>query len=355
MCSNLCAVLGRTLVAGMWALGAVVPPAQAQDAKKVQDVASYRASDRQAVLEAGARKEGRLLIYTTGTQIAPLISRFKEKYPYIDVELFRGGSSEVGSKVYEEYQAGRYVVDGFELASHGLIIPREMGALVPFYSPEAAAYPEEAKEKGGRWIVIRESYTGTGFNTTLVPEDKAPKTYDDLLDPMWKGKMAMSGTLSTVANWVGTLVLTKGEAFVRQLARQDIRVYEMSSRAVANLMISGEVALSPTTYDSHVAASREKGAPLAWRAPGPVPVTDTVVAVASRARHPHAMMLMVDFLLSREAQKLYQSIGYTSARKDMKSSNMLGEKLYLANRPDYIRDFDNWVKLYKELFLQARR
>jgi len=344
---------GSGILTATLALGALVLPAQAQDAQKVKEIATYQGADRQAVLEAGARKEGSLLIYTTGTQIAPLIKRFQEKYPYINVELFRAGSAAVGRKVYEEYQAGHYAVDGFELASHGLVVPREAGALIPFYSPAAAAYPDDAKESGGHWIVVRESYTGIGFNTNLVPPDQAPKTYDDLVDPKWKDKMAMSGTLATAANWVGTIVLTKGEDFLRQVAKQNIRVYEMSGRALANLMASGEVALSPTIYNSHVAASKKKGAPLAWRAPGPVPVTDTGVAVASRAPHPHAMMLMVDFLLSKEAQEMYQSIGYASAREDLKSSETPIQKLYLSNRPNYVREFDGWTKLYNELFLQA--
>ena len=75
------------------------------------------------------------------------------------------------------------------------------------------------------------------------------------------------------------------------LGQQDIRVYPVAGRALANLMISGEVMLSPTIYQSHVEASKALGAPLGWNAPGPVPVTDTAVALAAKAPHPHAAML----------------------------------------------------------------
>jgi iron(III) transport system substrate-binding protein len=81
---------------------------------------------------------------------------------------------------------------------------------------------------------------------------------------------------------------------VRKLGTQNIRIYNLTGRALANLMTAGEVVLSPTIYNSHVAASAEKGAPLGWFAPGPVPVTDSGVAIARKAPHPHAAMLFVD-------------------------------------------------------------
>src|SRR5439155_7342101 len=134
-------------------------------------------------------------------------------------------------------------------------------------------------------------------------------------------KMAVSALATTAANWVGTMLLTYGMDFVRQLGAQSMRPYRITARAVANLMISGEVLISPTTYLSHVEASRAQGAPLAWNAPGPVPVTDTSVALAAKAPHPHAAMLFVDFLLTKEAQLMYRDLGYLSARTDMAAAD----------------------------------
>jgi iron(III) transport system substrate-binding protein len=120
-------------------------------------------------------------------------------------------------------------------------------------------------------------------------------------------------------------------------------------------MTSGEVALSPTIYNSHVEASVAKTAPLAWRALGPVPVTDSGVALGKRAPHPHAAMLLVDFLLSKEAQEMYQTLGYDSARTDLKTAASPPEKLYLTNRPNYIEEFEQWNRLYQNLFLKRQR
>src|SRR5262245_26906407 len=93
----------------------------------VETIANYAGLDRQTILEQGARREGSLLLYTTGTQIKPLIDRFEQKYPYVKVELARASSADTARKVIEEYRAGFEKVDAFELASHGLVVPRDEG------------------------------------------------------------------------------------------------------------------------------------------------------------------------------------------------------------------------------------
>src|SRR5712671_7966622 len=320
----------------------------------VEAIASYAGLDRQTILEQGARREGSLLLYTTGTQIKPLVDRFEQKYSYVKVELARASSADTARKVIEEYRAGFEKVDAFELASHGLVVPRDEGILQPFRSPELAAFSPDAVEPARHWVVVRESYTGIGFNTKLIPPERAPKSYLGLLDAQWRGKMAISGVSTTAVNWVGTMLIAHGPEFVRKLGRQNIRIYNLTGRALANLMTAGEVVLSPTIYNSHVAASADKGAPLGWFAPGPVPVTDTGVAIARKAPHPHAAMLFADFLMSKEAQFLYQELGYDSARRDVAGPGAQVERLYLTNRPNFIRDYEDWAKLYQDTFVRRR-
>src|SRR5215204_3006060 len=168
-----------------------IASAQGQPAT-TEAIANYAGADRQTVLEAGARREGTVLIYTTGTQIKPLLDRFEQKYPYVKIELARASSADTARKVVEEYRAGYEKVDAFELASHGLIVPRDENILQPFQSPELAAYNPDAIEPRRHWVMVRESYTGIGFNTKLLPSDEAPKTYEALLDSQWKGRMAIS-------------------------------------------------------------------------------------------------------------------------------------------------------------------
>ena len=335
------------------ALSALATIAQAQSPTTVAEIANYAAQDRQQVLEAGARKEGALMIYTTGTQIQPLIDRFRQIYAYLDAQMPRATSEDVARKVIEEYGAGVFQVDVFELSSYGLIVPREQGILQPYGTPQAAEFASSAIEPNRMWISARESYVGIGYNTSIIKPEDAPKSYQDLLDPKWKDRMAISYSMSTTANVIGAMVLTHGADYVRKLGRQNNRVYPLLGRALANLTISGEAPLSWTTYDSHVMASRQQGAPIAWNAPGPVPVTDTSLALASKSPHPFAAMLFIDFALSREGQEMYQKLGYSSARKGMPSTGSENlQKLYLTNRPTYVDDYEAWSKLTQDVFIK---
>jgi iron(III) transport system substrate-binding protein len=341
-------------------LGCILPAAfaawprtaAAQARNGVEAIANYSGDDRQAVLEAGARREGGVLLYTTGTQIEPLIRGFERKYPFLRVTVQRGPQTEIARRALQEYRVGLNKIDMFELSSQGLILIRDANILQPFSSPEAAAFEAGAIEPRRHWVVVRESYTGIGSNTKEIPPGRGPESYDDLLAPEWRGRMAMSGSVSTAANFVGTLVLTRGEDFVRRLGQQNIRIYPVTARALANLMIAGEVVLSPTIYNSHVEVSAATGAPLAWVAPGPVPVTDTAVALARGAPSPHAAMLMIDYFISQEGQAIYGQLGYGSARQgaSRQAANNPVQKVYIGNRPDFLREFAGWAKLYRDVF-----
>src|SRR5215208_5436165 len=124
----------RTTIALALVLADLVVPTQAQPTG-TEAIANYAGADRQTVLEAGARREGTILLYTTGTQIKPLLDRFEQKYPYVKVDLARASSADTARKVVEEYRAGYEKVDAFELASRGLIVPRDENILQPFQSP----------------------------------------------------------------------------------------------------------------------------------------------------------------------------------------------------------------------------
>jgi iron(III) transport system substrate-binding protein len=316
----------------------------------VAEIANYKGADRQAVLEAGAKKEGALLIYSVGTQIDPVVKAFGEKYPYIRTSLNRNDATTVARKIIEEYQAGVHQGDGFELSSTGLLAIKQSGLLQPYSTPEAAMFEATAIEQNRLWVSNRESYGGIGYNTKEMPPAEAPKTWADLLNPKYKGKMGITSSASTAGNWTGVLVLAYGEDFIRKLGGQDIRLFNITSRAVADLNVSGELPISARASNAHMAESAAQGAAVAWVDPGPVAVSDNGVALLKEAPHPHAMMLMIDFALSQEGQKLYGKLGYDSARKDTLGKANPKEKVYLEHRPTYLEDFEKWVALFNNVF-----
>jgi iron(III) transport system substrate-binding protein len=335
------------LLAGAMAVIATCAFAQP---KTVAEIAQYKGPDRQKIFEEGARKEGRIMIYATGTQADPVYKAFGEKFPFIKVEALRQDSSLITRRLLEEYNAGTFNADALQLNTTGLHPLREAGVLQPYYSPEVAAFDPAVVEKNNHWVIDYESYLSLGYNTNLVSEADAPKTLDDLLDPKWKGKMAMPGT-TTLANWIGAVLKEKDEAYLRKLGQQNIRIYEVSARAVANLIISGEVALSPAIYNSHVANSREaSNAPIAWRAISGVYPTNDGAVIVSRAPHPFAAMLFVDFVLSQEGQKILMKLGYTSARKDLPGSQRPSKIYYLGDDPNYLQNYEKWIALGRQVF-----
>jgi iron(III) transport system substrate-binding protein len=338
-------------------IAVLLPPLAARthaQTTSIDAIANDTSPDRQSRLESGARKEGKLLIYTTGTQIQPLIDRFGAKYPFVKATLYRADSNVIVQKVVEEYRAAYYECDGFELSGNSLIVARQAGVLSPFTSPEMASFSAEAIDPQRYWVSVRESYTGIGYNTKLVPPDQAPKTWTDLLRPEYKGKLGMPGNQSTVAEWTGLLLSNYGEDFMAKLAQQDLRVYKISARAVTSLLSSGEIAIQVRTSNAHVREDQKKGLPVVWVAPGPVDVNDVSVALAAKAPHPHAMMLMIDFLLSEEGQKLYKELGYSSARKGLEDADTPRQKVYLASRPRYMEEMEEWTTLFNKLFASRK-
>ena len=142
--------------------------------------------------------------------------------------------------------------------------------------------------------------------------------------------------------WVGALLTTYGEKYLRQLAQQNITVHMVSSRALMDIISNGEYALSPTITDAHVMDIKKKGASVDWVSLEPAVVTLGQLTLPKFSSHPYAALLYIDFELSQEAGKIYTSIGYDSPRKDIP-----GGKEY---RKFYGAQSTKEVVLWKETF-----
>ena len=141
-----------------------------------------------------------------------------------------------------------------------------------------------------------------------------PKNYGDLLRPELKGKIGFVSN-ETGTRTLGGILKVKGEEFVRKLKVQDISLHPISGRAMADLVMSGEVALSPTIFRDHALEAKAKGAPIDWAPMEIVPANAGGVALVAQAPHPHAAALLADFLLSAEAAKILGDLDYGSPFK----------------------------------------
>lgn len=325
---------------------------QAADPQTVARIGNYAAADRQSVLEDGARKEGELLVYAVGSQIDPVIKAFGNRYPFLSVKVFKGDIPLLLKKVTEEYRAGVYNVDAYELDDYGLAILRDSRMITPFSSPESSSYDPEAIEAKKHWVFMREDYASLGFNLAAYSPEHVPQTHADLLDFKWRGKLGVSATQSTLTVWVGTMVVSEGEEFVRKLGTQKMTLYNMGGPAVANLIVSGEAPLVVNSRASHIYVRHKDGAKVGWRSIGPSYTAVSGVALPTRAKSPYAAMLFIDYMLGTEAQTIYTTeLGYTSLRKDIpNSSAQVQQKVYLAQRPNYLRDYEQWGRLADQVF-----
>ena len=331
---------------------ALMLAAGAAAARTPEEVATYMGSDRQALLEAGAKQEGQLQIYTTGTQSDPVYAAFMKKYPFVRVMAFKANVPDVTRKFFEETRAGINIADSIDLSTGGLYVMKEGGLLLPYWSPEFEHIRPEVIEAGKHWAIGYESYISFGYNTDLVPAADVPKTLDDLLSPKFTGRMALPNG-STMINWIGALLRDKNEDFVRRLAGQKMRVFEVSARAVANLVVSGEVAMSPASYNSHFANSADQGAKVAWTPLGGVNAFVGAFSLAAKAPHPNAAMLYMDFALSKEGQQVFQKLGYASTRTDLANREKPSKIYYLTDEPSYAQDYERWEVLGRQ-FLNAK-
>jgi iron(III) transport system substrate-binding protein len=284
-------------------------------------LAAYNKPDREKILYAGAKSEGKLMWYTSlaGASYKELAGAFEAKYPGVKVESYRGTRQELGARIMAETQANRPIVDTIESTVPLLKLMRDNNLLVPYYFPTQSKYPEHVKEKGPKglyfWTIDRESHIGLAYNKNSIAENLAPKDYEGLLRPELKDKIGFAGS-DTGVTVVGAMLRLKGEEYLRKLKAQNPAVHNVSGRALLDLVISGEVGVSPTTFRNHVEVSLKANAPIAWRPMDVVPANSGSTAVSAQAPHPHAALLMADFILGEGGQKILEQYEYGSPQKE---------------------------------------
>lgn len=343
--------------------GAVVLLAQpgmagaAGEPKTVAEIALYQESDREKMLIEGAKKEGQLIFYDSHTGFKAVAQEFEKKYPYIKVSEWRSSSQELFKRVTEEYAAGRFLIDVIE-TTDVMSFLQQKGILQEYYSPHLLAYSDEYKTKGKTGVYDisdREIYIGLGFNTERVPPAEAPKTLKDLLDPKWKGKMSITGT-KTGITWLGNALETMGLDYIEKLGSQAVKVQNISGAALAVLVASGEVPLSPSTFRDNIFVSKKKGAPVDWRPIEPVVTNIGASGIAAKSPHPHAAMLFLNYLHSREGQQVVMRAGPNSPRNDLAAPETKFKKTIFETKyspEEFEKKFTEWEKLLKKYFIRG--
>jgi ABC-type Fe3+ transport system substrate-binding protein len=323
--------------------------------------APARAAD--AGLIEAAKKEGKVVWYTTlivNQAIRPLKEAFEKAYPGIELQYTRADESPTAAKILAEAQAGRVQADMFDGISNMVPLKRA-GLVAQHVPPSAGKIPANLKDKDGYWISILIYVFSPGINTTLVSKEQAPKTYRDLLDPRWRGKIAWNpSSIAGAIGFVGATLMSMGEPrgmdFLKALSAQRIVNIEASSRAILDQVIAGEYPMGLMMFNHHTVISAQKGAPTDWIKMEPMPVALDAVGILKDAPHPNAARLLVDFLTSEDGQRVLQKADYLPAMPSvpaMKSGLRPEDGGFKATflKPDEIHDrIPGWIKIVGELF-----
>jgi iron(III) transport system substrate-binding protein len=321
-------------------------------AASVAEIAAYDKPDREKVLYDGAKKDGKLMWYTslTGGPNTDAPKVFAAKYPGITVEVYRGDSDALISRVTQEAQAKRYIVDSIETTFPVLKVMQDSKLLAPYFSPYLAQYPDEVKERAGNgrvyWATDRESYIGLAYNTNVVQGNAVPKNFEDLLKPELKDKIGFA-TSDTGLRVISAMLKSKGSEFLQKLKGQQISLHSVSGRAILDMVVSGELGVSPTVFLSHSRVSISKGAPIKWVAMDLVPTNSGGVALPANAPHPYAALLFGDFLLSPDGQKFLGKYGLDSAVNKPPFKRYYAEAGMTAEQ--YDKENEKWEKLLREI------
>jgi ABC-type Fe3+ transport system substrate-binding protein len=302
-------------------LGATAASAQAPDT----DLLTYTGSDRTERLIAGAKKEGQVTYYSAmivNQALRPLTAAFQKKYPFIKMTFWRADSEDIQTRMSAEVRAKKLVVDIAEGTGIGELAVRS-GMAQEAWSPQLADIPEYMRDRRRLWVPTRMSYFGIAYNTRLVPAGTAPKTYEDLLDPKWKGKMVWPLLTHIGAPlFVTNLRLTWGEdktlAYLEKLRTQNIVNFGAGNpRTLVDRVIAGEYPIAIQIFAHHPLISAGKGAPVAAQLLPPVASAPGTLVIPKGARNPHAALLLMDFLLSKEGQQILAAAEYLPVRPDV--------------------------------------
>ena len=257
----------------------------------------------------GARKEGKVVWYTSlvlpsAEKVAKL---FETAYPDVKVEVHRTGSQRILQRVMQEMQANIKNVDVIHTSDAGHYVFLKEKKLLAKYTPAGVeGFPAGFKDKDGYYYGLRATVNAIVYNTKAVSAAEAPKTWTDLLDPKWKGKMvtAHPGYSGVIATHVLALVHLHGWDYFKTLAQNKLMIVQ-SANDPATVVSSGERVVAVDGGDYGAYQLKKKGNPVEIVYPKEgVPLVVSPTAITAFAPHPNAARLFTDFTFTREVQQV---------------------------------------------------
>ncbi len=308
----------------------------------------------------GAIKEGSVIIFGTwrDDEFRRMTAPFVQRYPKIKLMYNRAGNAARGTKVVLALHEGRVIADVITSVADAYTEFVKIKALadlreLPGYKNLDSQYVAE----DGSWVSYKLSFRCIGYNTALVKKDELPRTWDDLVaNPRWKGgKLALSDNANA---WLLALWAAKGEPWGKDFTR---KLFELAPQqrkegmmALTALTVAGEFHASLPAPERRAESYAEKGAPIGYHCPEPVPVTLSQMVMLEKAQHKNSARLFVNWLISAEGQLLqYATSASVPAHKALQDPRFIPFAETIIGKPSVARGEDLLGSALGETMLQT--
>ena len=336
-------------------IGSLITACQKGEEKKTnREIYLYEGADRDQKLVTNAKQAGVVNLYTSMQErdSGPITSAFEKKYG-IKVNLWRASPEKIVQRAVIEFKADKHEVDVLEMNGPELEMIYRENLLEQFYSPAFKDIPPAAFPKHKYYAPDRINLFVIAYNTKLVKPGDVPNSYEDLLKPKWKGKLAME---PSDVDWFAAVIKGMGEQqgldYFKKLAAMQVSMRQ-GHTIIAEIAASGEILIALNAYNHAVEKLKQKDATVDWKPLEPAFGRVGGIGVARNAPHPHAALLFTEYVISKEGQELIKARGRVPASLAVDSP--LNKFKYELIDPVIVLDeWDKWAKLWSDLFLGGK-
>lgn len=334
--------------------GVATSQVHAQDGgKAARELALYQGADRQDKLLELAKKEGELSVYHVYPALPALMAAFTKKYG-LKVKAWRSGSEAVLQRVMAETRGGRHEVDIVQNNAPENEAAFREKLLQELGSPHLKDLMPAAVPAHRHWAGITLDIWTAGYNTNLVKKDELPRSYKDLLDPRWKGKLAIEANNHI---WFSSLLAELGEEAGKRLFEGIVATNGISVRkghsVLTNLVASGDIPLALTVYSWIPEQLKKKNAPVENWPIQPLLAQPSTIAILKRAPNPASALLFVDFMLG-EGQKVLAENSFVPTSR-LIDSPISQWQIKLIDPARALDMHEKWEKAFDEMILKKAR
>ncbi len=310
------------LLSGLYALvGADARAASPREPEEIwQELLRLPSEERQKRLVARARAEGKVVAFgnISTDHLERLRVDFEKRYA-VRLDGYRASGEQTANRLLTEARAGKLDVDVMAPSNEHIPTLIKAGVAGRYNSPERAAYPDSHKDRQGYWTAYDYNVAVIAYNSRLVPAQQAPKKYEDFLDPKWKGNFALHmDPDKSIMGWFKTWGTERTKKYMQAIRKNEV-VVRKGHTLLAQLLCAGEFKAAIDLYAYRLAdLKHRRGCPVEISYPDPTPATPSPVGVIKRTPRPYAAALLLDYILSEPAQRIFSEEGRISARRGVR-------------------------------------